>query len=123
MYILNASTIRLHIYCNPHQVCLLLLLKNYILYLLLLLIVAHRCLVWTMVRIRKIPENPFVLNWNDEMHDIFIDSLEKQHDLGKRSDTGFKAEAWVYCVAQVQSVYPGKEAIPVEKLKNKLDHV
>ena len=76
-----------------------------------------------MVRIRKTPEIPFVLNWNDEMHDIFIDSLEKQHDLGKRSDTGFKAEAWVYCVAQVQSVYSGKEAIPVEKLKNKLDHV
>lgn len=76
-----------------------------------------------MVRNRKNPEDSFVLNWNDEMHDVFIDALEKQHDLGKRSDTGFKPEAWVYCLAEVQNVYTGKEIIPVEKLKNKLDHV
>lgn len=47
------------------------------------------------------------------MHDVVIDSLEKQHDLGKRSDTEFKPEAWVYCVAEVQNVYSGKEIIPV----------
>lgn len=76
-----------------------------------------------MIRNRKPPEDPFVLSWNDKMLDIFIDALEKQHDLGKRSDTGFKPEAWVYCVAQVQNVYSGKETIPVEKLKNKLYHV
>lgn len=76
-----------------------------------------------MVRNRKPPEDPFVLNWSDKMNDIFMDALEKQHDLGKRSDTGFKSEAWVYCVAQVQNVYSGKETIPAEKLKNKLDHV
>ena len=51
------------------------------------------------------------------------DALEKQHDLGKRSDTRFKPEAWVYCVADIQNVYTGKEIILVEKLKNKLDHV
>ena len=67
--------------------------------------------------------NPFVLSWTDAMHDTFIDALENQHDLGKRSDTGFKPEAWAYCVTRVQDVYAGKEAIPVEKLKNKLDHV
>ena len=66
---------------------------------------------------------PFVLNWTDTMHDTFIEALEKQHDLGKRSDTGFKLEAWVFCMAEVQNAYTGEEAIPVEKLKNKLDHV
>ena len=30
------------------------------------------------------------------MHDVFIDALEKQHDLGKRGDTGFKPEACAY---------------------------
>ena len=57
------------------------------------------------------------------MHDVFIDAFEKQHDLGKLNDTGFKPEAWVYCVAEVQNVYTGKGIIPVEKLKNKLDHI
>ncbi len=75
------------------------------------------------VRNRKNPEDSFVLNWNDQMHDVFIDALEKQHNLGKRSDTGFIPEAWVYCVAEVQNVYTGKGIILVEKLKNKLDHV
>ena len=55
-----------------------------------------------MVRNRKNPDDSFVLNRNDEMHDVFIDAFEKQHDLGKRSDTGFKPEAWVHCAAKVQ---------------------
>lgn len=75
------------------------------------------------VRNRNNPEDSFVLNWNDQMHDVFIDALERPYDLGKRSDTGFKPEAWVYCLAEVQNVYTGKGIIPVEKLKNKLDHV
>lgn len=68
-------------------------------------------------------QTPFVLNWTDLMHDTFIKALEKQHDSGKRSDTGFKPEAWIFCVARVQNVYTGNEPIPIEKLKNKLDHV
>lgn len=68
-------------------------------------------------------ENSFVFNWTETMHDTFIEALENQHNLGKRSDTGFKAEAWTYCVAEVQSVYTGEKTISVEKLKNKLDHV
>lgn len=63
-----------------------------------------RATTLTMVRIRKKPEDSFILNWNDEMHDVFTNALEKQHDLGKRSDTEFKPEVWVYCVREVQNV-------------------
>lgn len=66
----------------------------------------------TMVRIRKKQEDSFNLNWNDEMHDLFINALEKQHDLGKRSDTEFKPEVWVYCATEVQNVYTGKKNYP-----------
>ena len=45
------------------------------------------------------------------MHDIFIDALEKQQDSGKLSDTRFKQEAWMFCVARVQNVYTGNEPI------------
>lgn len=44
------------------------------------------------------------------MHNVFINALEKQHNLGKRSDTGFKSEAWVYCPAEVQNVDSGKKS-------------
>lgn len=37
------------------------------------------------------------------MHDIFIDALEKKLDFRKRSDMEFKAEACVYCVAEVHT--------------------
>lgn len=56
------------------------------------------------------------------MHGAFIDVLEKQHDLSKRSDTGFKFEAWVFCIAEVQNDYSGKEVIPVEKRVHNLIH-
>lgn len=46
-------------------------------------------------------EDSFVLNWNKEIQDLFIDELEKQHDLGNYSDIRFKPGAWVYCVAEV----------------------
>lgn len=77
----------------------------------------------TIVQNRKSPEDSFVLNWNDEIHNVFIHALEKRQNLGKRSDTSFKPEAWVYCIAEVQNVYSRKEIIPLEKLKNKLDHI
>lgn len=57
------------------------------------------------------------------MIDTLIDALEKQHDLGRRSDTGFTPEAWAICAARVQAVYAGEETIPVEKLKKKLEDV
>ena len=65
------------------------------------------------------------LNWTDEMDVAFTNALQEQHDLGKRTDTGFgfKPEAWAICVAEVQNVCSGKEAITVDKLKDKLDYV
>lgn len=57
------------------------------------------------------------------MLQTLVDSLEKQHDLGKRSNMGWKPEAWSVCLEDVQSVCTGKEFIPLEKLKGKLDYV
>lgn len=57
------------------------------------------------------------------MLDTFVKALVKQHELGQQSDTRFKTEAWRAIIAGVQSVYMGKEVIPQEKLKSKLDHV
>lgn len=54
-----------------------------------------------MVQNYQILEDSFVLNWNKEIHDLFIDELEKQHDLGKYSDIQFKLRVWVYCIAEV----------------------
>lgn len=70
-------------------------------------------------------EESLSLNWTDEMDVALINALQEQHDLGKRSDKGFgfKPEAWAICVAEVQNVYSGKEAITVDKLKDKLDYV
>lgn len=65
----------------------------------------------------------FTLHWTQLMLQTLVDSLEKQHDLGKRSDTGWKPEAWSVCLEDVQSVYTGTEVIPLEKLKAKLDYV
>lgn len=68
-------------------------------------------------------EEPFTLNWTETIHDTFIATLKTQHDLGKHCDTGFKPEAWGYCVGEVQRVYTGSETIPIENLKNKHYHV
>ena len=57
------------------------------------------------------------------MLDTFIKLLEEQHDVGKRSDTGFKPEAWVICREAIQEKYTGIEYIKIEKLKSKLDYV
>ncbi len=57
------------------------------------------------------------------MLDTFIKLLEKQHDLGKKSDTGFKPEAWVICCEAIQEKYTVTEYIKIEKLKSKLNFV
>lgn len=57
------------------------------------------------------------------MHKKLIETLEKQHDLVKQGDTRFRPKVWVFYVAEIQNTYTGEETIPVDKLKNKLDHV
>lgn len=57
------------------------------------------------------------------MLDTFIKLLEEQDDLGKRSDTGFKPEAWMIFREAIQEKYNGIEYIKIEKLKSKLDYV
>lgn len=57
------------------------------------------------------------------MRDTFIAALETQHDLGKRSDTGFIPETWAFYVGEVQKVCLGTETTPIEKAENKLDTV
>lgn len=54
---------------------------------------ARGCLPLIMVQNYKNLEDSFILNWNKEIHDLFIDELEKQHDLGKYSDIRFKSGA------------------------------
>lgn len=78
-----------------------------------------------MPRPQKLAESldKFTLHWTQLMLQTLVDSLEKQHDLGKRSIMGWKSEAWSICLEDVQSVYTGTEVIPLEKLKGKLDYV
>lgn len=65
----------------------------------------------------------WILLWSDAMINVFLELLEEAHDNGKRSDTGFKLEAWVQFRAGVQNVYLGDEHITVAKLRSKLDYV
>ena len=75
---------------------------------------------------KKIPNaagDSWILLWSDAMINVFLELLEEAHDNGKRSDTGFKPEAWVQFRAGVQNVYLGDEHITVAKLRSKLDYV
>lgn len=40
---------------------------------------------------------------------------------GKRAETGFKKEAWIQGLKNVQKSSKSSDAIPLEKIKNKLD--
>ena len=37
----------------------------------------------------------WILVWSDAMIEVFLELLEEAHNNGKRSDTGFKPEAWM----------------------------
>ena len=67
--------------------------------------------------------NAFTLIWSPEMMLTFLRVLEEQDNLGKRSDTGWKPEAWNECRDTVQQVYTGTGQITVNKLKSKLEYV
>ena len=49
--------------------------------------------------------NAFTLMWSPEMMLTFLRVLEEQDNLGKRSATGCKPEAWNECRDAVQQVY------------------
>lgn len=66
----------------------------------------------------------WILVWGDAMIDVFLELLEEAHNNSKRSDTGFKPEAWVEFRAGIQSVYLGDEqAYHGGKIRSKLDYV
>ena len=48
-----------------------------------------------------------VLVWSDDMVAVFLRLLEEQHDIGKRSDTGFKPKLWNIFREGVQKEYKG----------------
>lgn len=56
------------------------------------------------------------------MEDALIEALVYQVvDLAKRADTGYKREAWVYAIAQVQAVAGSGQLITEKPCKNKHD--
>lgn len=48
------------------------------------------------MRPRKDQNSTVVLVWSDDMAAVFLQLLEEQHDIGKRSDNGFKPEFMEY---------------------------
>lgn len=64
----------------------------------------------------------WILVWCDAMIEVFLTLLE-DHDNGKKSDTGFKLEAWVRFRAGIQDVNQGDEHITRGKIRSKLDYV
>lgn len=72
---------------------------------------------------KKDQDSIVVLVWSDGMITIFLQLLEEQHDLGKRSDTRFKPEAWNIFRERIQSEYKGTGYIKIEKIRSKLDYV
>ena len=57
------------------------------------------------------------------MIEVFLELLEEAHNNGKRSDTGFKPEAWVGFRAGIQAVYQGDEHTTTGKIRSKLDYI
>lgn len=72
---------------------------------------------------KKDQNSRVVLVWSDDMVAVFLRLLEEQHDIGKRSDTGFKPESWNIFREGVQKEYKGTGYIKIEKLRSKLDYV
>lgn len=72
---------------------------------------------------KKDQNSTVLLVWSDDMIAVFLQLLEEQHDLGKRSDTGFKPESWSIFREAVQKEYTGTGYIKIEKIGSKLDYV
>ena len=63
-------------------------------------------------------ENAFALMWSPEIMLKFLRMLKEQGNLFKRSDIGWKPEAWNECSDPVQQVYTSTGQILVDKLKS-----
>ena len=72
---------------------------------------------------KKDLDSTAVLVWSDSMIATFLRLLEEQHDLGKRSNTGFKPEAWAIFRDGIQAEFTGSGYIRTEKIRSKLDYV
>ena len=67
----------------------------------------------------------FTLIWTAPMVAVLWKVLVEQHHLGKRSDTGWKNEAWTAAQEAIQCMYKGgnEHRISVEKIKGKVDAI
>lgn len=72
---------------------------------------------------KKGQDDTVVLVWSDGMIAIFLQLLEEQQALRKRSDTGFKHEAWNIFRGGIQREYTGTWYIKIKKIRSKLDYV
>ena len=59
------------------------------------------------------------LVWTSEMETTLVEELVEQTRLGKRSDQGWKREAWEAVRTKIQSVYTGPIHITIDQVKNK----
>lgn len=73
--------------------------------------------------VAEVSGNAFTLLWSPEMMLTFLRVLEEQDNLGKRSGTGWKPEAWNECRDAVQQAYTGTGQITIDKLKSKVEYV
>lgn len=72
---------------------------------------------------KKVLDSTTVLVWADSMIAKILSLLGEQHDLGKRSNTGFKPEAWVIFRERIQAEFTGSGYFETEKVRSKLDYV
>lgn len=57
------------------------------------------------------------------MINIFLELLNKVYNNSKKSNIGFKPNAWIQFRASVQNVYLGDKYIIITKLRSKLDYI
>lgn len=61
------------------------------------------------------------LVWTEEIERALLQSMVDAVRNGKRTETGFKKKAWIQGLKNVQESSTSLDAIPQEKIKNKLD--
>ncbi len=60
-------------------------------------------------------------SWSLAMHAALLETLCDQCRLGKRSDSGFKKEAWVAVISTVQEAYLGSHILTEVQVRSKGD--
>lgn len=61
------------------------------------------------------------LVWTEEMERALLQSMVDAVRNGKRAESGFKKEAWIQALKDIQESRTISEAIAMEKIKNKLN--